>query len=200
LERIFPKSAWQHCNNAAIAVRTQYPRYYSVDLLSPEGRIIRESPMSRVIESVPRVVFFLAGVAAAAVALPRRERPGMDPAATEDLKAALANLESRMQARESADAARFAQVESRLDEHSAKLADVPSTSQIVAAMEQLLSRTMASLDDRLSTQAHSIEILKSTVSQTDALLERVLESLDSLQTSNDSSELVEDSLLIRPAV
>ena len=200
LERIFPKSAWQHCNNAAIAVRTQYPRYYSVDLLSPEGRIIRESPMSRVIESVPRVVFFLAGVAAAAVALPRRERPGMDPAATEDLKAALANLESRMQARESADATRFAQVESKLDEHSAKLADVPSTSQIVAAMEQLLSRTMASLDDRLSTQAHSIEILKSTVSQTDALLERVLESLDSLQTSNDSSELVEDSLLIRPAV
>ena len=200
MERIFPKSAWQHCNNAAIAVRTQYPRYYSVDLLSPEGRIIRESPMSRVIESVPRVVFFLAGVAAAAVALPRRERPGMDPAATEDLKAALANLESRMQARESADAARFAHVESRLEEHSAKLADVPSTSQIVAAMEQLLSRTMASLDDRLSTQAHSIEILKSTVSQTDALLERVLESLDSLQTSNDSSELVEDSLLIRPAV
>ena len=105
-----------------------------------------------------------------------------------------------MQARESADATRFAQVESKLDEHSAKLADVPSTSQIVAAMEQLLSRTMASLDDRLSTQAHSIEILKSTVSQTDALLERVLESLDSLQTSNDSSELVEDSLLIRPAV
>ena len=200
LERIFPKSAWQHCNNAAIAVRTQYPRYYSVDLLSTEGRIIRESPMSRVIESVPRVVFFLAGVAAAAVALPRRERAGMDPAATEDLKAALANLESRMQARESADATRFAQVESKLDEHSAKLADVPSTSQIVAAMEQLLSRTMASLDDRLSTQAHSIEILKSTVSQTDALLERVLESLDSLQTSNDSSELVEDSLLIRPAV
>jgi chromosome segregation ATPase len=156
--------------------------------------------MSRVIESVPRVVFFLAGVAAAAVALPRRERPGMDPASTEDLKAALANLETRIQARESADAARFAQVESRLEEHSARLADVPSTSQIVAAMEQLLSRTMASLDDRLSAQAHSIEILKSTVSQTDSLLERVLESLDSLQAYNDSPELAEDPLLSRPAV
>uniref|UniRef100_Q01NH3 Uncharacterized protein n=1 Tax=Solibacter usitatus (strain Ellin6076) TaxID=234267 RepID=Q01NH3_SOLUE len=200
MEQIFPKSACQHCNNAAIAVRTQYPGYYSLDLLSTEGRIIRESPMSRVIESVPRVVFFLAGVAAAAVALPRRERAGMDPAAAEDLKTALANLESRIQARESADAARFAQVESRLEEHSAKLTDVPSTSQIVAAMEQLLSRTMASLDDRLSTQAHSIEILKSTVSQTDTLLERVLESLDSLQTYNDSSELAEDPLLSRPAV
>jgi chromosome segregation ATPase len=146
------------------------------------------------------MVFFLAGVAAAAVALPRRDRPGMDPAVTEDLKAALANLETRIQARESADAARFAQVESRLEEHSARLADVPSTSQIVAAMEQLLSRTMASLDDRLTTQAHSIEILKSTVSQTDSLLERVLESLDSLQAYNDSPELVEDPLLSRPAV
>jgi hypothetical protein len=67
-------------------------------------------------------------------------------------------------------------------------------------MEQLLSRTMASLDDRLTTQAHSIEILKSTVSQTDSLLERVLESLDSLQAYNDSPELVEDPLLSRPAV
>jgi chromosome segregation ATPase len=145
------------------------------------------------------MVFFLAGVAAAAVALPRRERPGMDPAANEDLKNALANLEARIEARETSDAARFAQVESRLDEHAAKLADVPSTSQIVAAMEQLLSRTMSSLDDRLSTQAQSIEILKSTVSQTDRLLERVLESLDSMQ-ANDPAESAEDSILSRSGV
>src|SRR4051812_34424726 len=103
--------------------------------------------MSRVIESVPRIVFFLAGVAAAAIALPRRGHAATDPSSTEDLKQALAGLESRLQARELADAARFAQVESRLEEHTAKLADVPSTSQIVSAMEQLLSRTMASLDE-----------------------------------------------------
>lgn len=156
--------------------------------------------MSRVIDSVPRVMFFLAGVAAAAVALPRRPRSGMDPAAMEELKQSLAQLETRIQARETADAARFAQVESRLEEHSAKLADVPSTSQIVSAMEQLLSRTMASLDERLTTQAQSIEVLKTTVSQTDSLLERVLESLDSLQTLSDPAELSEDPVLIRPAV
>jgi chromosome segregation ATPase len=156
--------------------------------------------MSRVIDSVPRVVFFLAGVAAAAVALPKRERAGMDPAAMEDLKNSLAKLETRIRDREAADAARFAQVETRLEEHSAKLADVPSTSQIVSAMEQLLTRTMASLDERLTTQAHSIEVLKTTVSQTDGLLERVLESLDSLQTVNDSAEFAEDPLLSRPAV
>jgi chromosome segregation ATPase len=149
---------------------------------------------------VPRVVFFLAGVAAAAVTLPRRDRSGMDPAATEGLKKSLALLESRLEAREAADAVRFAQLETRLEAHSAKLADVPSTSQIVSAMEQLLSRTMASLDERLTTQAHSIEVLKTTVSQTDSLLERVLESLDSLQTISDSAEFAEDPLLSRPAV
>jgi uncharacterized coiled-coil protein SlyX len=66
-------------------------------------------------------------------------------------------------------------------------------------MEQLLAKTMSSLDERLSTQAHSIEVLKTTVSQTDSLLERVLESLDSLQTYTDPSELTDDVLLQRPA-
>ena len=154
--------------------------------------------MSRVIDSLPRAVFFLAGVAVAAITLPRRDRSGMDSSTAEELKQSLALLESRIQARESADAARFTQVEARLEEHSARLADAPSTSQIVSAMEQLLSRTMASLDERLTTQAHSIEVLKTTVSQTDSLLERVLESLDSLQTFSDSADLKEDPQLSRP--
>jgi chromosome segregation ATPase len=124
----------------------------------------------------------------------------MEPEALEGLRKSLADLDSRIQARENADDARFTKVEARLEEHSARLADVPSTSQIVAAMEQLLTKTMASLDDRLTTQAHSIEVLKTTVSQTDSLLERVLESLDSLQTYNDPAEFAEDPLLSRPAV
>jgi len=36
------------------------------------------------------------------------------------------------------------------------------------------------------------------VSQTDSLLERVLESLDSLQTSTDPGEMAEDPLFTRP--
>jgi len=100
-----------------------------------------------------------------------------------------------MAAQETANTSRFTLIDTRLEEHAAKLADVPSTSQIVAAMEQLLSKTMASLDDRLTTQARSIEVLKTTVSQTDSLLERVLESLDSLQTFTDPSELADDALL-----
>ena len=123
----------------------------------------------------------------------------MDPAALKGLKDSLSGLENRLATQETASANRFTQIELRLDEHAAKLADVPSTTQIVAAMEQLLSKTMSSLDERLSTQAHSIEVLKTTVSQTDSLLERVLESLDSLQTYTDPAEFSDDVLLQRPA-
>jgi chromosome segregation ATPase len=156
--------------------------------------------MSRVFTYAPRVAIFLAGVAAAALTRPRSERAGMDSAALDDLKKSLAGLEARLEARETADASRFGQIESRLDEHAVKLADVPSTAQIVAAMEQLLTKTMSSLDDRLASQARSIEVLKTTVSQTDSLLERVLESLDTLQSYSDPSDLAEDPLLSRPAV
>jgi hypothetical protein len=153
--------------------------------------------MSRVLNYVPRVAIFLAGVAAAAITLPNRERR-VDNAGTDDLRLSLSDLEARVEAQKAADAARFVQIEAQLEKHAAKLKDVPSTSQIVAAMEQLLTKTMSSLDDRLSTQALSIEVLKATVSQTDGLLERVLESLDSLQSVSDSAESSRDSLLSRP--
>jgi hypothetical protein len=154
--------------------------------------------MSRVLNYVPRVAIFLAGVAAAVITLPKVEHRGMDTPTTEDLKRSLADLEARIKAREAADTARFSNVEACLEEHAAKLKDVPSTTQIVAAMEQLLVKTMSSLDDRLSTQAHSIDVLRATVSQTDTLLERVLESLDSLQTYSDPGESLADPLLSRP--
>jgi hypothetical protein len=161
--------------------------------------------MSRSLYLVSRAAFFMAGAAVAAIAFPLRDRPaGMDLAQTEDLKLSLASLETRldarMRAREASDSARLAAIEAQLGDHTARLADVPSTGQIVAAMDQLLSRTMASLDDRLSVQARSIDVLKTTVSQTDSLLERVLESLDSLQSFSDPADLAEDPLLTRPAI
>ena len=158
--------------------------------------------MAREINYLPRIAIFLAGIAAGALTGARRERrgAGMSAAGLDELKSSLANLESRLTAQDSATAERFTKVEARLEEHSAKLAEVPSTAQIVAAMEQLLSKTMTSLDERLTTQAHSIEVLKTTVSQTDSLLERVLESLDSLQTYTEPADLSDDVLLSRPAV
>jgi chromosome segregation ATPase len=156
--------------------------------------------MSRVLNYVPRVAIFLAGVAAGAISNSRRERFEDHSASDQELKQAMAGLEMRIAAQQADTTARFAQVEARLDEHAAKLAEIPSTAQIVAAMEQLLSKTMASLDNRLTTQAHSIDVLKTTVSQTDSLLERVLESLDSLQSYTDPTGLADDPLLSRPAV
>jgi hypothetical protein len=157
--------------------------------------------MSRATDYIPRVAIFLAGVAAGALTGARRgERATSAPAAAQELKQAIASLEKRIGLQETAAINRFTNIEARLDEHATKLMDVPSTSQIVAAMEQLLSKTMSSLDDRLTTQARSIEVLKTTVSQTDSLLERVLESLDSLQSYTDPSEFAEDALLQRPAV
>jgi uncharacterized coiled-coil protein SlyX len=151
--------------------------------------------MSRTFLILPGVAAFLAGMAAGAMTAGRREQSGLDPAITEDIKRALAKLEAQFATQETASAGRFAQIEVRLDEHAAKLVDMPSTSQIVSAMEKLLARTMSSLDERLTSQARSIDTLKTTVSQTDSLLERVLESLDSLQTFTDPAEFAEDSLL-----
>jgi chromosome segregation ATPase len=156
--------------------------------------------MSRVVSYVPRIAIFAAGVVVAVLTNSRRGRGGIDAAAEQDLKRSIADLGSRLEAQESAHANRFTQVETRLDEHAAKLADIPSTSQIVAAMEQLLSKTMNSLDERLTTQAHSIEALKTTVTQTDSLLERVLESLDSLESYTDPAELAGVSVSQRAVV
>ncbi|HEY1240584.1 MAG TPA: hypothetical protein VGF16_08500 [Bryobacteraceae bacterium] len=154
--------------------------------------------MASVLSYVPRAAIFIAGVTVGALTSARRgESSGADAGAIRDLKKSVADLEARLGTQEKTQADRFGQIETRLDEHAAKLANIPSTAQIVSAMEQLLSKTMSSLDDRLSTQAHSIEVLKTTVSQTDSLLERVLESLDSLQ---NFSEEPAESLLERPAV
>ncbi len=137
---------------------------------------------------MPGVAAFLAGAAFAALIGTSRQKNGSGASENSELKTALADLEARITAQETANAARFSHVENKLESHALRLADVPSTSQIVSAMEQLLARTMSSLDERLTTQARSIDMLKTTVAQTDGLLERVLESLDSLQSVTDLAE------------
>src|ERR1035437_7370387 len=93
-----------------IAVRTQYPPKPRRGLHSCHSRIISGSAMSGVLNYVPRVALFLAGVAAAAITLSRRERGGMDSATTDDLKRSLTGLEARLEARES-----------RSEEHTSEL-------------------------------------------------------------------------------
>ena len=156
--------------------------------------------MERVLRYAPRLAIFLAGIAVGALTGSRRERGGMDSAAADELRRSLAGLENRLASQESAHASILEQVDARLAGHAAKLAEAPSLAQITTAVEQLLAKTMASLDERLTTQAHSIEVLKTTVSQTDSLLERVLESLDSLQTHGDPSGLSADVAHQQPTI
>jgi len=134
--------------------------------------------MPRVI-TFPRAAILLAGVAAGAAS--RLFQASGDKRQLDQLKKSVAGLESRIVSSQTAQEEKFNALEARLNEHEEKLKDVPTTGQIVSAMEELLSKTMAGLDQRLSAQAHSIEVLKTTVTQTDELLERVLESIDSLR-------------------
>jgi uncharacterized coiled-coil protein SlyX len=167
--------------------------------------------MRKDLNVLSEVAIFLAGALAVGLLSGRRRdaapatpaappAPQSDSGAVTELRRALADLEARVAGQESISAQRFGQLEARIEEQTAKLSEVPSTQQIVGAMEQLLAKTMASLDDRLTTQAQSIEVLKTTVSQTDSLLERVLESLDSLQTYAEPLELTDDTILQRKAV
>ena len=101
--------------------------------------------MEKALTIVPRIAIFLAGVAAGAFTLSRRERTEgvLNPAVTNDLKDSISRVEERIKSQETANADRFEKIETRLEEHAGKLAEVPSTAQIVAAMEQLLSKTMS---------------------------------------------------------
>ena len=99
------------------------------------------------------------------------------------LKRSIDDLNSKMEAQETRVLVKVERLEKRLDEHDAKLKEVPSMNQIVTAMEEMFSSKMDSLDLRISAQVKSIEVLRTTVSQTDELLEQLLETLDSLRPS-----------------
>jgi hypothetical protein len=148
------------------------------------------------------VGIFVAGALTASLLIGRRKEdfaPAAAPVPTpvripENWARAIADLDRRLAAQEAATTERFAAVEAKIDDQVSRLSDLPSTQQIVSAMELLIAKTMTSLDERLTNQAHSIDVLKATVSQTDSLLERVLESLDSLQTYAEPLELDDDPL------
>ncbi len=92
----------------------------------------------------------------------------------------LNRLSGELKAQVRAHERRLSQLEARSNAHENKLKEMPSTAQIVSAMDQLLASALSGLEGRLTAQAQSIETLQTTVSQTDELLERVLESLDTL--------------------
>ena len=106
-------------------------------------------------------------------------------AAVASLEASVASLTTRYDSR-------IASLESHVAGHDAKLKELPTLAQVVSTMEQMLSNTMSGLDQKLSEQVRSIDVLKTTVAQSDELMERVLDSIYSLQShvaENDKSEV-----------
>jgi len=106
-------------------------------------------------------------------------------AAVASLEATVASLTTRYDSR-------LASLESHVTEHDAKLKELPTLAQVVTTMEEMLSSTMSGLDQKLSEQVRSIDVLKTTVAQSDELMERVLDSIYSLQShvaESDKSEV-----------
>lgn len=134
---------------------------------------IREG-MKGLFTRIPRLGFLMAGVLIGSVSAMKKSRAAQAAGSVKD-------LESRLASKETVFSARLVELEKRVEEHEARLKDIPSIPQILTAMEELLNNKMSGLDQRLSAQVRSIEVLKTTVSQTDELLERVLESIDSLR-------------------
>jgi len=105
---------------------------------------------------------------------------------------AVASVEATLAALTTRYDGRLSSLETRVGDHEAKLKELPTLAQVVTTMEEMLSSTMSGLDQKLSDQVRSIEVLRTTVSQSDELMERVLDSIYSLQshvTDNDKSEV-----------
>jgi len=117
------------------------------------------------------------------------EAPRVDSAET---LAAVASLEATVASLTSRYDGRLSTLETHVKEHDARLKELPTLAQVVSTMEEMLSSTMSGLDQKLSDQVKSIEVLKTTVAQSDELIERVLDSIYSLQNhvaENDKSEV-----------
>lgn len=161
--------------------------------------------MPRAWEFVHRVTFFLAGAIVGArlcartiEAGSRRAKAYGDESTLRELRRLVESLEARLARQDSLSTDQLRQIEARLEELAARIGETPSTTEIVTVVEKLLSRTMTNLDARFTAQAHSIEILKSTVSQTDSLLERVLESIDSLELEGEPAVVISQPILENP--
>lgn len=122
-----------------------------------------------------------------------RRTPSVDAAHNPaETVAAIASLEATVASLTARYDDRMSKLESRVGAHDAKLKEVPTLAQVVTTMEEMLANTMSGLDQKLSDQVRSIETLKTTVSQSDELMERVLDSIYSLQShvaDNDKSEV-----------
>jgi len=139
--------------------------------------------MPKQVNWISEVALFLAGGLLAA-SVSRARAPLHRPCAGEapeggpdvsEIRNALCNLERRVAEEAATSGVRFAAIETRLKEHSAKLAEIPAIQQIVSAVEQTLTKAIAPIHERLSGQEQAVASLKAAVGRSDRLVDRVLE-------------------------
>ena len=141
--------------------------------------------MLRLLTRVPRFALVVTGVLVGAASGLLKSAPSSNTTQ----RPSLSSLGEKILTQETRFEARMSACERRLDEHEVRLKEAPTTAQIVSAMEDLLAQTMNAVDQRLSEQRYSIENLKTTVSKSDELMERVLDSLYSLQDPVDGKPI-----------
>jgi type II secretory pathway component PulM len=75
---------------------------------------------------------------------------------------------------------RVEQLERRVEQLASEAPPIPPIDQILAAVEHMVSVKISGLDDRLTDQVHAIELLRSASTQTDMLLQKLIDAVEAL--------------------
>ena len=124
----------------------------------------------------------------------RRElSPTISPPQTneriEQLTLAVADLQKRVYGGAPADklesvSRRVEQLEQRVEQLVNEPPGLPAVDQVLEAVEQMVSAKIGGLDERLTDQVQAIDLLRTASAQTDALLQKLLEAVETLAERN----------------
>jgi len=104
------------------------------------------------------------------------------------LASSVASLEARVEAVASAPAngrveamtERVDQLERLVEQTIAQTPSLPPIDQVLGAVEQMISARIGGLDERLTDQVHAIELLRGASAQTDILLHKLIQAVETL--------------------
>jgi methyl-accepting chemotaxis protein len=85
---------------------------------------------------------------------------------------------------------RVEQLERRVEQIVAEMPAPPPIEQVLAAVEEMVSAKIGGLDERLTDQVHAIELLRGASAQTDALLQRLIQAVESLTEQPEISSVL----------
>lgn len=146
------------------------------------------SRLSKLLIAIPRLAVLFGGAAVGVIAAVWRSLEGGKTSA-----ARLPTAPKRATILYVALQTQIARLEDRVDRQDMQLRAIPSPEQIASAIDGVFERSSKALDERIAEQSRSIESLKAMVSQTDELLEKVLDSIYSLPEMSREPEAEPDA-------